>query len=325
MDKKPGKNLLNLALQNSYCKKTSYQKLWTKDNPSIGQCTVASMVAQDFLGGEIAKVSLPDLSYTHYFNMIEEEVIDFTKSQFSNSYLGNYNFYEDYKIKERNKISGEKLKKRYSILKEKVEGFISSFYSLREKIEKCQKCDFVEHLKGPIVKVGSDSKYLFVGEAPARNGWRKSEEAFLKPNGELLATGRNLIKMLNILGMKLEEITYTEVVKCTPNKRKYLKKAAKNCRPFLLKQINLINPDVIIPLGSYASVYLTEDLGLRQGRSFKKLKGKILKSEDFLIFPLQHPSPANPYGLKFNIPRLKDFIDSEEYKRMETNTFIDTL
>jgi len=320
------KNLLNLALKNSYCEKTSYPDLWFKNNPVIGQCAVASMVVQDSLGGKIVKVSLPNLPYTHYFNIIEEEVIDFTKNQFSDSYLKKKNFYKDYKVKKRNKISGKNIQNRYSILKKKVEKFFLSFYSLKKKIGDCQKCDFVEHLKGPIIKIGSNHKYLFVGEAPAQNGWRKSGKAFFNPEGKLLPTGRNLIKMLNVLDINLEEITYTEVIKCTPNKRKYLKKAAINCRPFLIEQINLINPDIIIPLGSYASIYLTETLGVRENRSFKKLKGKLLKSDNFLILPLQHPSPANPYGLKFNIPVLENFINSDEHKKkVKTNIFIDSL
>ena len=45
---------------------------------------------------------------------------------------------------------------------------------------------------------------------------------------------------------------------------------------------------------------------------------------DFLIYPLQHPSPINPYGVKFNISALKYLIQSDKYKqRLGFGVFLD--
>jgi DNA polymerase len=326
MDKKLDTNLIRLALINSFCKETAYPGTWDDKNPSIGQCATATMVANDYLGGEIAKTQLPELPYTHYFNLINDKINDFTKQQFSKKYITKYNIYKNYAIREKNKISGAKINTRYNLLKKEVKTFIDSFFALQHKIDQCERCSFVEHLKGPIVKVGKETKHLFVGEAPAPNGWRKSGRAFYTPQGKLLATGRNFLKMLETLEIKLEDITYTEVVKCMPRERKFLKKAVKNCKPFLLKQLELIKPKIIIPLGSYASIHLTEILGIRNSRPFKELKGNLLKTKDFLVLPLQHPSPANPYGLKFNLPVLKKLVSSKNYQnQIFPNKFIDTI
>ena len=53
---------------------------WTQANPASGQCGVTALVAQDVLGGDILKTKYGDI--WHFYNRIEGEVIDFTKSQF---------------------------------------------------------------------------------------------------------------------------------------------------------------------------------------------------------------------------------------------------
>ncbi|MBV6658490.1 MAG: hypothetical protein KI785_12050 [Devosiaceae bacterium] len=58
---------------------------WTADNPALGQCGVTALVANDVLGGEIAKtrLTLPGLGEIwHFYNVIGGVRIDFTESQF---------------------------------------------------------------------------------------------------------------------------------------------------------------------------------------------------------------------------------------------------
>ncbi|WP_025719930.1 YunG family protein [Paenibacillus sp. 1-18] len=54
---------------------------WTADNPAAGQCGVTALVVQDRFGGDILKTWLD--SGWHYYNRIGEDIIDFTRSQFS--------------------------------------------------------------------------------------------------------------------------------------------------------------------------------------------------------------------------------------------------
>ncbi|MFW5887961.1 MAG: YunG family protein [Bacteriovoracia bacterium] len=307
MDKK---NLLQLALYRSYSQKTAYPGYWNKENPYIGQCAVTAMVVNDFLGGDIAKIKLPNLSTSHYFNIIDSKVVDLTSKQFSWEYKLDYS---NSIVKRREDIRGSNIENRYKILKKKVDSFLNSFSKLQKNIQECKKCSFVEHLKGPIIKIGKNTDILFVGEAPAPDGWRKSQKAFYNPDGKLLPTGKNLQKLLNVLDISLENITYTEVIKCKPNSRKDLEKAADNCKSYMLKQLDLLKPKIIFPLGSSASTLLLENLGY-ENLIFKEIKGKTFETNNFLILPLQHPSPANPYGLSFNIPILKKFVESRKYK-----------
>ena len=74
-------------------KETSYSsKGWTKENPLYGQCTVVSLIAQSFFGGELLRASLknsPDFKRMryHYWNRLPDgREIDFTKDQFGDKY-----------------------------------------------------------------------------------------------------------------------------------------------------------------------------------------------------------------------------------------------
>jgi len=55
--------------------------LWKQHNPAAGQCGVTTLVANDFLGGDIVKTRFRDI--WHFYNIIEGDRMDFTKSQFS--------------------------------------------------------------------------------------------------------------------------------------------------------------------------------------------------------------------------------------------------
>ncbi|HWT39896.1 MAG TPA: hypothetical protein VN081_01290 [Dongiaceae bacterium] len=72
------------ALRESWSVDTSSTPAWAKDNPSIGQCAVTALIVQDYLGGEIvnAKALYGDVGVSHYFNLIEGELVDLTKGQF---------------------------------------------------------------------------------------------------------------------------------------------------------------------------------------------------------------------------------------------------
>ena len=58
--------------------KSNYK--WSSDNPTAGQCAVCALLAQDYFGGQIAKIKVK--SCTHYFNIINNEIVDFTSQQF---------------------------------------------------------------------------------------------------------------------------------------------------------------------------------------------------------------------------------------------------
>lgn len=73
-------------LQKSWFPETSKTpEKWSEENPAIGQCAVTALVVQDYFGGEIVwaeVVLLNGEKVSHYFNLIDGEEIDLTRSQF---------------------------------------------------------------------------------------------------------------------------------------------------------------------------------------------------------------------------------------------------
>ena len=66
-----------------WCKETAhpaYQKNWTADNPSAGQCAVTALVVQDLYGGEIYSCKVGRNS--HFVNIIDDKIVDMTSAQF---------------------------------------------------------------------------------------------------------------------------------------------------------------------------------------------------------------------------------------------------
>ncbi len=107
---------LKQILDKVYNKDTAHHKWrakWSKDNPTYGQCVPTALLVQYYFGGEIYKHNIE----SHYFNMINGQVVDLTKEQFD---------YElDYmqgKQKQPN-LTKSQTKKRFELLKQRVENY----------------------------------------------------------------------------------------------------------------------------------------------------------------------------------------------------------
>ena len=77
-------------IKRSWTKDTCYPgciKDWSKDNPSLGQCAVTSLIVNDFFGGKIMRCMCNGIS--HYYNVVNNEIIDLTVGQF-NGEIPNY-------------------------------------------------------------------------------------------------------------------------------------------------------------------------------------------------------------------------------------------
>lgn len=76
---------LKKLLVASWTKETCFPGLkdyWSKQNPSLGQCAVTSLIVNDYYGGKIMRCMTS--SGSHYYNLVNNEIIDLTKEQFLN-------------------------------------------------------------------------------------------------------------------------------------------------------------------------------------------------------------------------------------------------
>lgn len=131
----------------------------------------------------------------------------------------------------------------------------------------------------------ADADILFIGEAPG-----KKEDEQGKPF--IGAAGKFLSEMLASIGLKREDIYITNVVKYRPpNNRDPLPQEITDCWPWLLAQIQLIDPKLIVPLGRHAMERFIRD------KKISEMHGKLFKIEvphlgKRNFYTLYHPAAA---------------------------------
>lgn len=113
---------------------------WTKENPTYGHCAVVSLLLNDYCGGDIVKIKVNGES--HYFNIIDGEIIDFTLEQFG-AIAENI----EHSIYERSSreylLSNENTANRYKMLKKKFE---NEYYDNTYGCDKCAKRKFWDNI-----------------------------------------------------------------------------------------------------------------------------------------------------------------------------------
>lgn len=184
-------------------------------------------------------------------------------------------------------------------LRDRIEVKRRKLVELHQEISNCRRCDFLRGQK--VLPSGeAESRVMVVGQAPGKRELITSEP-FSGP------AGARLFKWLARIGFKEEDfrrIAYiTATVKCYPGQvpgRKIDRSPSvaeiKNCRSFLEREIKILRPRIIIPIGRLA---VNELIGHRR---LEEVVGKKLIQEVFghlcTIVPLPHPSGANPWTFR---------------------------
>lgn len=129
-----------------------------------------------------------------------------------------------------------------------------------------------------------DADIVFIGEAPGKN----EDEQGLPFVG---AAGKFLNEMLGEAGMVRGDVYITNIVKYRPpNNRDPLPEEKKAFWPYLLKQLQIIQPKVVITLGRHSMEYFLPDMKISQIHGEPK---RIKFGDDHLvIIPLYHPAAA---------------------------------
>ena len=287
------KNIQKVLLE-CYSKDLCYPKVqcdWNENNRCFGMCAITSLIINDYFGGDICKIYVDGIS--HYFNLIENNIVDLTKDQFNREMD-----YKDYKIMDREKILTDDTKNRYITLKARLINKL--LRQVDKKVYSCKSCDkLVDKFPDDVtVFLGKDNGIVLVGEAPANNGWRKSHKLWIDLNGKVLPSGLVLQKLFDIIDRNIFETTFLESVKCYPLDRKNLKTCSSNCKNIMLEQLKILNPKLIITLGEFP----TRNLLDFKFNKFADVVGKIYEVNDYKILPIYHPSPISPKSYTGNIP-----------------------
>lgn len=150
----------------------------------------------------------------------------------------------------------------------------------------------IENKNLPVIGEGSHfAKIMFIGEAPGRNE-AKTGRPFCGRAGQVLD------ELLLSVGIKREEIYITNIVKDRPpQNRDPLPTEIEIYGPFLDRQIEIIQPEVIATLGRYSMSYIMPKFDLTlEMEPISKAHGKVYSAEasygKIKIVPLYHPAVA---------------------------------
>jgi len=157
-----------------------------------------------------------------------------------------------------------------------------SLEKISREILACTKCRLCEDRKRAVPGEGSEStKVMFVGEAPG-------EQEDLQGQPFVGAAGKLLTDLLKSVGLRREEVYITNIVKCRPpNNRPPRKDESTTCRPYLDRQLALIHPAVICPMGNSAiHAFLDSD------ESVTAIHGIPFEIKSVTCFPMYHPAAA---------------------------------
>jgi len=152
---------------------------------------------------------------------------------------------------------------------------------LRREIGECTRCRLAGHRTHLVFGVGNPhARLVFVGEAPGRDEDVQGEP-FVGRAGQLLTE-------IITKGMRLrrEDVYICNVIKCRPpDNRNPEPDEVATCEPFLLRQLQLIGPDVIVALGKFAAQTL-----LRSKAPITKLRGRWYDFHGIRLMPTLHPA-----------------------------------
>jgi uracil-DNA glycosylase family 4 len=154
---------------------------------------------------------------------------------------------------------------------------------------------------------GVGARILMVGESLAPDGWRKSNRAFYKVNGEITQSGKNLNKLLSDFGLSVdgsgdtERCGFTDLVKCYVGDSKRLKhECGHRCWPIFERQLRSYDFKLLMILGVDTLMMFNREAGTKL-RSHELTTVEVFGSE-YRVLPIYHPS--RPYLNNKNLATL---------------------
>lgn len=164
----------------------------------------------------------------------------------------------------------------------------------------CERAAVLSELNGRV-----DARVMFIGEAPGRKGADRTRIPF---SGD--QSGKNFDRFLASIGLKRSEIFITSAALCNPRlssgaNRRPSAQELRNCSDFLALTIELIDPRIIVTLGSVA----LEALKLIRHHEFtlRDDAAKVRSWNDRMLIPLYHPSPQVLITSRDERAQLRDY------------------
>jgi uracil-DNA glycosylase len=160
-------------------------------------------------------------------------------------------------------------------------GPYSDMETMRQDCEACQRCELGATRTHAVVSRGNpQAKILIIGEGPGEN-----EDLTGKPF--VGKAGQLLDRVLESVGLTEADVFICNIVKCRPpGNRKPTKTEMNACRPYLMEQIRLVNPPIVMLAGASA----IEGLFSEKAVKITQIRGEWREWEGRQCMPVFHPS-----------------------------------
>jgi uracil-DNA glycosylase family 4 len=171
-----------------------------------------------------------------------------------------------------------------------------------DQVRPCQRCALCKFRKQTVFGEGSsDAQIFFIGEGPGENEDLQGRP-FVGRAGELLN------KMIAGMGLKREQVYIANIVKCRPpNNRTPGPDEVAACTPYLVRQLEIVRPRVIVTLGLPAARYM-----LNLNQTMGQMRGQWHKWREIPLMPTYHPA----YLLRSYTPANRQAVWSDLQKVM---------
>jgi uracil-DNA glycosylase len=163
-------------------------------------------------------------------------------------------------------------------------------YRLSQRYANCQKCGLSRNRKNLVYGSGNvEADLMLIGEGPGETE-NKTGNVFVGPAGKLLD------KQLHAINLTRQDIYIANIVKCQPpGNRDPQASEIEACMPYLVEQIEIIKPQIILLLGRVAAHSILQTTG-----SISKLRLSLHSFREIPVYVTYHPSAL---------------LRNEEYKR----------
>ena len=179
------------------------------------------------------------------------------------------------------KMFGEEYFEGFLVKDDEITNMPEELRELNKMVQNCHRCNLSKTRKNVVFGEGNpDAEIMFIGEAPGR-------EEDLQGRPFVGKSGDMVTKMIQkVLLLKREDVYIANIIKCRPPQNRNPEiEEIDACKGYLLKQIEIIKPKIIVLLGNIA---LHSLLNLNIG--ITKARGKLYDFNGIKVIPTFHPS-----------------------------------
>ncbi len=158
--------------------------------------------------------------------------------------------------------------------------------ALREAVANCSACKLCQGRRQTVFGVGNTrAHWMIVGEAPGEQEDRQGEP-FVGKSGQLLDNMLRAVGLTRAEAEPAQQVYIANTIKCRPpGNRNPEPEELAQCEPFLIRQVELVQPKIILAMGRFAVQSL-----LRSSEPIGRLRGRVHRYQGVPLIVTYHPA-----------------------------------